>query len=128
MDKREEVRQEVDRIMESMDGMEKLAAGPYFYTRVEARLKSRREEERKWMPGQSASRRVLRPAFLALLVLVNVISGIIFLMGPAVVQTETIKQEKPLQAYISGLTEGNRQRGDSYDDIVTQKLIGGESK
>ncbi|MCP5046653.1 MAG: hypothetical protein GY940_05750 [bacterium] len=129
MDKREKIREKVDRTLEAMDHMEKLETGPYFYTRVEARLKNRRKQEaRQWMPGNIFGR-ALRPVLMTLLLLLNVVSGIVFLLGPGqpahTVRTEkTVSRDKPLQTYVSGLTQEYWQSNEAMDTVVTEKMIG----
>ena len=120
MDKRKRIREEVELTLRAMDQMQDIEAGPYFYTRLEARLKSRRKESVSWLPSGT---RVLRPAMLSLLLLINVFTAIFFLSGPA--ETET--GNKAMYAYISEMTTGYYKDQKGYDSYVAEKMTGSQS-
>lgn len=119
MDKRNRIREEVDLTLKAMDRMQDIEAGPYFYTRLEARLNSRKKEIRSWLPGLGGTR-VLRPVMLSLLLLVNLVSAVFFLSGPG--QSETGK--KAMYTYVSELTTGYYKGRQNYDTVLTEKMTG----
>jgi hypothetical protein len=76
MAKQDTVREHVDEILTSMDHMERLDAGPAFFSKLRARLNTEAIAPSRrprlfpvWVPK-------LRPVFLALLILVNLVTVI----------------------------------------------------
>ena len=64
--------QRVDRILESLDGLQKAAAPDFFYTRLTARMENEIEVKRK-------PRFVLKPAFVTAALSIVLVLNIIFL-------------------------------------------------
>lgn len=120
MDKQKQLQEKVDRTLEMMDRMESLKAGPYFYTRLEAKLCSREREKRLGL--RDISRifdRGLRPVFVTLLIVINVISAVFFLLESQ--NTRTSQEE--YQANISLFLEKYSLTHNIYDIDVTEKMI-----
>ena len=71
------VNEEIEKTMQSLDGITTAEPQPFFYTRLEARLKARMENAQAAMPPQM--RWVLKPAYLfstlAIIILLNVVSA-----------------------------------------------------
>jgi hypothetical protein len=109
MDKQKRLQEEVDKTLEMMDRMESLEAGPYFYTRLEAKLRSREREKRHW---------ALRPVLLTLLIVINVISAVFFLVESQ--NTRTSREE--YQTDISAFLEDYSLNRNTYDIDVTEKM------
>jgi hypothetical protein len=76
MAKQDLVREKVEETLASLDRMERLDAGPAFFQRLQARLGT--EAEKPVRPGllrlPKVFAPVLRPALLAILVLVNILT------------------------------------------------------
>lgn len=120
MDKQKRVQEEVEKTMSLLDRMENLEAGPYFYTRVEARLRSKEREEKTILPGFFAAR-VLKPAFLVLLLMINLISVFFFLKESG----DTGLVENKYRSHASQLVREYWPSQDTYDISVTEKMTGG---
>jgi hypothetical protein len=65
MNKKDRIKEEIQKTLEQFDQQESLPRDPYFYTRLQAQLDSRRQQRRVFAA-------VLRPAMLVLLVVANV--------------------------------------------------------
>ena len=120
MDKRKRVQEEVEKTMACLDQMENLEAGPYFYTRVESRMRSKKREEKIKLPGFLGVR-VLKPALLLLLLMVNLISVILLLEKSG--DTELV--EDKYRSHASQLAREYWPSQDSYDISVTEKMTEG---
>ncbi len=120
MDKRKRVQEEVEKTMSLLDRVENLEAGPYFYTRVEARLRQIEREEKTKQPGIFGVR-VLKPALLVLLLIVNLFSAVFFLVESG----DTGQAEKKYRSYVSQLVGEYWPSQDTYDISVTEKMTGG---
>ena len=120
MDKRKQVREEVEKTMSLLDRMQNLDAGPYFYTRVDARLRSKEREKRTILSGFPGAR-VLKPALLLLLLIINLISVFFFLKGPG----DTGLDEEKYRSYAFQLVQEYWPTQDTYDISVTEKMTGG---
>jgi hypothetical protein len=68
MDRKQRIEYEVQKALEQFEKAEQLPPDPYFYTRLKSRLDERQRSEAK-LPL------LLRPAFLALLFFLNIISA-----------------------------------------------------
>ncbi|MCP4213225.1 MAG: hypothetical protein GY765_01155, partial [bacterium] len=126
--KQKRIREEVDKTLGLMDNMEKLEGGPYFYTRLEAEIRSR-EKSPSWLPAFLPAK-LLRPA-LALLLVINVVSTLVFFttIEPGASTTiGTEKQETTLiadkQEYMSTFLEDYSLNRNTYDVDVTEKITG----
>lgn len=76
--KKKQIEGEVKKTLELLDQIEEIKPNPYFYTRLQARLK-KQEAERKGKTAGIFSWEKLRPAFLTVVVVINIISGILFI-------------------------------------------------
>lgn len=120
MDKQKRVQEEVEKTMSLLDRMENLEAGPYFYTRIEARLRSKEREEKTKLLGFLGAR-VLKPALLLLLLMINLISVFFFLKESG----DTGLAEKKYRSHASQLVREYWPSQDTYDISVTEKMTGG---
>jgi hypothetical protein len=66
MEKRNKIEEEIERTMESLDGLEKLKANPFMFQKVQARIE---EEANEKLP-------ILRPNFIAALVIIILLNSI----------------------------------------------------
>ena len=120
LDKQKHIRDEVEKTMSLLDRVEKLEAGPYFYTRVESRLRSREKEEKAKLPGILGVR-VLKPAFLVLLLMINIISAVFFLVE----SKDTGLADKTYSSQASQLVQEYWPSQDTYDIPVTKMMTEG---
>lgn len=74
MTKEEKIEQEIRKTLDQFERAEKLPANPWFFTRVQTRLKNRQNKK----PGLAG---LLKPALLALLFILNTATGIWYLTG-----------------------------------------------
>jgi hypothetical protein len=119
MDKQKRLQDEVDKTLEMMDRMESLEAGPYFYTRLESKLRSREREKRHWLPNISqVLDKGLRPILLTLLIVINMISAVFFMVQSKITRT---RQEES-QTYISTFLEDYSLNRNTYDIDVAEKM------
>jgi hypothetical protein len=119
MDKQKRLQDEVDKTLEMMDRMESLEAGPYFYTRLESKLRSREREKRHWLPNISqVLDKGLRPILLTLLIVINMISAVFFMVQSKITRT---RQEES-QTYISTFLEDYSLNRNTYDIDVVEKM------
>jgi hypothetical protein len=125
MDKRKriEIEEEIDKTLAAMDRMEKLEAGPYFYTRLKPRLDSREKKATARLPGTLLSR-MLRPVLVTLLLLLNVVTALLILSDTG----KPAAEEKALYSYVSTLTGEYWQEGNSYADYFTGAMSGGDTR
>ena len=86
MDRKKKIEQEIAKTLEQFDRVERLPEDPYFYTRLQARLKSR-EETNALFP------RVLRPAIVTALLLLNIGTAYFYLNTGTSGQTTGQRQE-----------------------------------
>ena len=119
MTKEDRVREEVEKTMSLLDRMENLEAGPYFYTRVEAILRGREKEEKMKQPGIFGVK-VLKPAFLALLLLVNLVSAVFFLTE----SKDAGLSEEKYRSHASQLVREYWPIQDTYNVSITEKMTG----
>lgn len=117
MDKQKRAREEVEKTMSLLDRMENLEAGPYFYTRIEARLRSKEREEKTKLWGFPGAR-VLKPALLLLLLMINLISVFFFLKGSG----HTGSAEEKYRTHVSQLVQEYWPTQDTYDISITEKM------
>lgn len=120
MDKRKRVREEVEKTMSLLDRMQNLEASPYFYTRIQAKLSSKEREKKTILSGFPGAR-VLRPAFLLLLLMINLISVFFFLRGSG----DTGLVEKKYRSYASQLVQEYWPTQDTYDISLMETMAGG---
>lgn len=119
MSKRNRVRDEVEKTMSLLDRLENLEAGPYFYTRVAAKLRSREREEQIRQPVFWGAG-VLKPALLTLLLAVNFISAGLFLLKPG----DTGVTGETYRSHAAQLAGEYWPSQDSYVVSVTEKMTG----
>lgn len=74
------IRDEVEKTLACMDNLEKLEAGPYFYTLVEARLREAVKKRRPFM--ESIGALAFKPVALTLIIVFNVLVTVLALQGP----------------------------------------------
>src|SRR3954462_13556809 len=94
MNKRTDMNQRMEEILQSLDGMSKAAPQPWFYTRVKARLQG--EEKTGWTAIGSF---LARPAVaISGLCLILIINAVLLLEedGGSAVATNTAQQESQL--------------------------------
>lgn len=72
---KESIDRQVEETLRRFDEIETIAGSPFFYTRLQARLEDRGTQKGGVIPW-ILSARALRPAFLALLIALNVVAGI----------------------------------------------------
>lgn len=117
---KDDIRREVEQTMASMDKMEILEAGPYFFQKVNARL---RQHERQTLPGFLGwvNTVVLRPAVLTIIVLINLVSAVVMFRGGGGETTvsTTEKQISYAAAFVADYYLGDSQ--DSFDDYFREK-------
>jgi len=120
MDKQKQIQQEVDKTLETMNHMETLEAGPYFYTRLESKLKSSKREKRYFrIPNiWTILNEGLKPAFIIILILINVISALFFLM-------KSPNRQSRIENSInfSFILEEYSLNPNTYDIDLTDKII-----
>lgn len=128
MDKKKRIEQEVEETLAVMDRLDRLEAGPYFYTRVQARMRSRDKEKTGIIPGPGWWS-ILKPVMMTLLLLVNLVSAAFFLMGPSDTATaRNTSGNSPLYTYVSGVTEEYWNQNQSIDSYIADGLTTGESQ
>ena len=86
MDRKKRIEQEVQKTLAQFEKAEQLPPDPYFYTRLKSRLEERQRSEAK-LPL------LLRPAFLALLFVLNIISAGWYLSSDSIDTAATERQE-----------------------------------
>ena len=86
MDRTKKIEQEIAKTLEEFDRVEQLPEDPYFYTRLQARLNSR-EKKNALFP------RVLRPAIVTALLLLNIGTAYFYLNTGAGGETTSQRQE-----------------------------------
>ncbi len=131
----EQIRNEVEKTMTSMDHMDTLEAGPYFYTRLQARMRAM-ETEAKPSLWELLGARVLRPAVLTLLLLINIISVSFMLVtgGPTTQEITraappsqtTGTEQKQSYAEIFAANYSLMDSPQTINDVVVEKVGGGE--
>lgn len=119
MNKKERINKQVDQTLELMDRLETLEAGPYFYTRLQARLREAERETGNRLIAIFNVRR-LQPALLLLLLVINIVSAVFFLAAP---KTAAPGQED-YSTYAAAFLEDYTLDTNSYDTDVTEKMTG----
>ncbi|MBD3289490.1 hypothetical protein GF337_11860 [candidate division KSB1 bacterium] len=74
MNKKQRIENEIKRTLEQLDHQENLPANPYFYTRIQQRLEDRRKR-------RNAYYGILRPAWIVLLVAINLSTALWYFSG-----------------------------------------------
>lgn len=80
MNKEDRIEQEIAKTLACLDNIENIEAGPYLYSRLRARLETPVEPREQWY-RQLLSKQMLRPAFLIVLVVVNLITAVLVLQN-----------------------------------------------
>ena len=96
MKSKEQIEQEVMKTLQCFEQRESIECNPFFSTRVLARIRSLEEEQRMRSLRKVFSLGYLRPALLALIVVLNITSAIIVFRGT---QTQTNVREQYLTAF-----------------------------
>ena len=96
MKSKEQIEQEVMKTLQCFEQRESIECNPFFATRVLARIRSLEEEQRARSLRKVFSLGYLRPALLALIVVLNIASAIIVFRGS---QTQTNVREQYLTAF-----------------------------
>ncbi|MCK4761304.1 MAG: hypothetical protein KAW12_03830 [Candidatus Aminicenantes bacterium] len=127
MSKEKLIRDEVNKTLEIMDRLEDIEAGPYFYTRLEAELRSRQRAKKGLLPDMSQlahvfSGRVLRPALLTLLMIINIFSAAFFLLESGAAPSGREKEQASLSAFV----EEYSSSWNTYDIDVPEKMAAGD--
>ena len=124
MSKDKRILEEVEKTLASMDRLEKLEAGPYFYTRIEGRL---REASRKRIPlMEKIGGLVLKPAALTLIIVFNVLVTVMTLQGldePAI-QKQISGAEKAAAVFAEDYSLTGETR--SFEEYLGKKQEPGE--
>ncbi len=97
MGKKEQIENEVQKTLQSFDQKETIECSPFFYTRLQDKIR-RLEEKKRFSARQIFSRRVLLPAFVVFIVLFNILSL-------ALVSRKSASQSDIRKEYISELAE-----------------------
>ena len=82
MNKKTKIKDEIRKTLEQFDQQETLPRDPYFYTRLQAQLDSRRQQRRVFSA-------VLKPAMFALLLVANVGTAAWYLKGTVSSETNS---------------------------------------
>lgn len=91
MGRKERIEQEIDKTLQCFETFQKIEPNPFFYTRLQARIRSVEEQKvRSKHPIFTLS--YLRPALLVFLVALNVLSAILVFRGDTTDQTDTRSQ------------------------------------
>lgn len=80
MKKKEFIDEEVDKILQSPEHMDRLEGGPYFYSRVQARI-ARLEHRPSPSLFDVFAQKLLRPAFVTLIIVINLFTAIYAFVG-----------------------------------------------
>lgn len=80
MNKEDRIEQEIAKTLACLDNIENIEAGPYFYSRLRAKLETPVEPREHWY-RRLFGMQLLRPAFLILLVVVNLITAVLVLQN-----------------------------------------------
>lgn len=79
-ERKERIEKEVEKTLQQLDQFEKLESDPFFYTRLQAKMKSTQNQHNQSAIFSFAGR-YLRPAFLILLLVLNLISALVVLQN-----------------------------------------------
>ncbi|MBI9072637.1 MAG: hypothetical protein JEY94_13625 [Melioribacteraceae bacterium] len=82
MNKKNTIEEEIQKTLAQFDNAERLPSNPYFYTRVKQRIDERKKTHRTFFA-------VLKPATLALLLLINVSTVTWYLNGSTTTSVDT---------------------------------------
>jgi len=97
MEKKEQIENEVQKTLQSFDKKETIESSPFFYTRLQDKIRGL-EEKKRFSTMQIFNRRVLLPAFVVVIVLFNILSL-------ALVSRKSAYQSDIRKEYISELAE-----------------------
>lgn len=75
MDKEKRILDEVEKTLHAMDNLEDLESNPFLYTRLKAEIESRNIEQ---APAKAKSRIFLKPVFLLIVILFNLITTVYY--------------------------------------------------
>ncbi len=124
MSNREKINKKVDETLAIMDQMETLKANPYFYARIQARLHRQERERAGGFLAFMMQAFKLRPAYLALLMLVNIISASVFLMVPTPTKPVDLAEYKTHAAQmVKDYSLSQDTYTNTYADQVTEKMV-----
>ena len=105
MDQKDRIENEIQKTLNQFDQQNPLPRDPFFYTRLQAQLDSRRQQRRLFSAA-------LKPALLALLVVANVGTATWYLTGSEASQTDS-RQE--LIEYLSDDFNVVNSQSDLFD-------------
>ena len=80
MNKRERIEQEIEKTLECFDRAEHLKVDPYFYTRLQARIKDI-EKRKRFSWQEMLSVKALRPILLTAIVVLNIFTAMMVFQG-----------------------------------------------
>jgi len=89
MDRKRKIEEEIARTLEEFDRVERLPEDPYFYTRLQTRLRERLTEKTGFF-------KLLRPAIVTALLLLNIVTAFFYLSADTSVQTTDSRQQMVL--------------------------------
>ena len=89
MDRKKKIEEEIARTLEEFDRVERLPEDPYFYTRLQARLRERFTEKTGFF-------KLLRPAIVTALLLLNIVTAFFYLSTDTSSQTTDSRQQTVL--------------------------------
>jgi hypothetical protein len=78
--KKKQIEEEVKKTLDLLDQVEEIEPNPYFYTRLQGRLRNQEAEQRSALFHIFRAKN-LRLAFLAIVIVINIVSGIVFLQN-----------------------------------------------
>lgn len=97
MEKKEQIENEVQKTLQSFDQKETIECSPFFYTRLQEKIRGL-EEKKRFSAKQVFGMKVLLPAFVLLIVLFNILSL-------ALVSRKSAYQSDIRKEYISELAD-----------------------
>ncbi len=104
MNRKIKIKKKVERAFQCLDEIENIECSPFFYTRLQSKIKGLNYKRKHWYDTLS-DKFAFRPAFLAVVVLVNIISAVAVLKngddqsGSRVELISEISEEYSLNQY-----------------------------
>ena len=86
MDRKKKIEEEIARTLDAFDRVERLPEDPYFYTRLQARLRERETDKIGLF-------KFLRPAIVTALLIVNIVTAFFYLSADTSGQTTDSRQQ-----------------------------------
>lgn len=111
MNKKDKIREEVEKTVNAFDHLEKLEGNPYLFTRIQSEIESNLTKEKRYnFKGE-----FLRPVILFLILIMNVFTVIFFFNSKS--ETSSTKQ-----TYFSAISSEYSISGSYYSKL--EKMIG----